>query len=128
MIITYEEVKSFLLWIASGVGAAIGVLVLWIIRTSYTEWKEVSTWYALHKGTNISHIINDITLIKLEQLNMKNDINKGWQDQREIMQRNQEILLERIDHSNENGKHAKELILHLVDKMEDRIDKLEDKI
>ena len=124
--ISYDEAKSIAVYILTGIGSLVGLVFLWLAKSTHEKWRQITKWHEINKEISIINLAGEIIKMKDEQSKMKDDIRNGWERQREHMDNNQKIILERIDHANESNKQGMVFMERLLEIAEQRIQKLED--
>ena len=89
------------------------------INTQYVQQNEK---YDLHK------LKNDMANLKYEIQKVEGESKRYWQEQRDRAMSNHEIILERINHVNDNTKASSSMLVDYLEKIEKRIEKVEDRM
>lgn len=69
----------------------------------------------------------DIELLKKELNKVEAESKRYWSEHRMQMENNHNIIIERINHTNENNKAAAVMIKEMFESLERRLDRLESK-
>lgn len=118
------EFKDIVILILS----AISAFFAWFMKKIYAEHSLVFEHYTKNKDSDIHKMLIDIETIKGDIKRVESESKRYWNEQNKQIESNQTILLERINHSNDNTKAGYKGIIDLMERLEARFDKLEDRI
>jgi hypothetical protein len=114
--------------VISFTGLLFSGFIVWFFKTVYSDHKLVFEYYTKNKEADIHKIMLDIATLKGEMEKVDNESKRYWHEQKERATNNHAILLQRVEHSNDNNKASALMILDMLQKVEKKVDKLEDKI
>jgi len=119
-----EHFKNIIIIILTG----ISTFFAWFLKKIYAEHSLVFEHYTKNKDLEMHKILLDIETIKSDVKRVESESKRYWSEQNKQIGSNQTILLERINHSNDNTKAGYKGIIDLMERLEARFDKLEDRI
>lgn len=127
-----ENTKGVFVWLLSGIGTAIGMLFLWIAKTTHEKWRLIIKWHDLNREINMALLSNKVSLLENELTSVKLSITKGLSDQREFIDLKLGLLIQSVEHMNDNNKHSMGLMNENMEKEyeinKERLNRIEDKL
>ena len=124
--INYEDIKVGLAWVGL---TAFGVITFFI-KAIYKDHKEMYEFYTHHRELDIPRLIHEVGEIKtsistlqLGLISIEKDSKRYWMEHKNAMESSNNMILERINHTNDNNKAAAEGIFDLLERIEKRIDR-----
>lgn len=119
-----NDLKGITAWLFM---ALIGVL-LWFFKSVYSEFNEMKTFFNKWRDIDIKTLSKELEDLKIEVKKIELESKRYWNEHKNQMESNQQILLERINHTNENNKAAAQTIKEFFEALEKRLERLENKI
>lgn len=120
----YDGIKSVAVWLFT---ALIGVLI-WFFKGIYSDFKEMQSFYTKHREIELSKIMAEIESLKRELQKVELESKRYWNDHKTQMENNQKILLERINHNNDNTKASTQMLVDCLERVEKRMDRIETRL
>lgn len=124
--INFEDLKTGLIWI---LGTSFA-LIAFFLRSIYKDHKDMYDFYTQHKELDIPKLIKEVSEIKTSVATLQSgltsiekDSKRYWSEHKLAMESSNNLLLERINHTNENNKAAAAGIFDLLERIEKRIDR-----
>jgi hypothetical protein len=119
-----QNLKEITIWLFL---ALIGVLT-WFFNSIYSEFKEMKSFFNKWRDTDFNSLTKELEDLKMEVKKVEFESKRYWSEHKNQMENNQAILLERLNHTNENNKAAVVMIKDLFKSVEDRMTRIENKI
>jgi len=119
-----ETINDVSIWLILSFAA----FLIWFFKTMYSQHQLIYDYYTRNKETDISKIMNELTILKNEIKFVEMESKKYWNSHKLQMDNNQAILLERINHTNDNNKANAVMLRDLFQDINKKIDKLESRI
>jgi hypothetical protein len=119
-----QNLKEITIWLFL---ALIGVLT-WFFNSIYSEFKEMKSFFNKWRDTDFNSLTKELEDLKMEVKKVEFESKRYWSEHKNQMENNQAILLEKLNHTNENNKAATSMIKDLFKSLEDRMTRIENKI
>ena len=124
--INFEDIKTGMIWI---LGTSFA-LIAFFLRSIYKDHEDMYEFYTAHKELDIPKLVkevgdikNSIVTLQSGLTSIEKDSKRYWTEHKASMESSNNLLLERINHTNENNKAAAVGIFDLLERIEKRIDR-----
>lgn len=104
--------------------AIIGIFT-WFFKSIYSQHNAMHDHFQKTKDFDYQNLKREMENIKFEITKVEFESKRYWNDHKNQMESNHQIILERINHMNENTKANSIMIKDLFNELKSRIDKLE---
>lgn len=124
MFTLYKEIEAIMTWIFT---AVIGIIA-WIFKGFYSEFKEMKDFYSKHKEVDFNSFIDKLNKVEKEISKVESESKRYWSEHKITMETNQAIIVEKINHSNNNNKATAEMLKEYFETIQHKMDKIQDKL
>lgn len=120
------DVIYFIKEIALYVLLALVGFLIWFFKSIYSDHKLIFDYYTRNKETDIHKLLMEMETVKGDIKRVESDSKRYWSEHKMQLDNNQTILIDKIEHLNNNNKAGITMLHELILRVEKRIDKIED--